>query len=244
MAAHFTAVPEDLLLSHRLIPLNCSASLNSAAVPRGDNRMCFARQGLASQARFMRQAPSASVHQGTKDSSNVSVVPKFSRPCMEEQRIPPCARPVRPATGRCELAALDPPPKFARPIVRVSREGQANLRTKMLRPRVAQGAGWSPKMDVAESESNYILTVEIPGVRSKDVRVEVSDQILRVLGIRSTQATYRVSGYPDDSILSFHKTEITRGPYEVVWPLPTNANRDRVSAEVLDGFLQIIVPKL
>ncbi|KAI4325165.1 hypothetical protein MLD38_030585 [Melastoma candidum] len=244
MASHFAAVPDDLHLSHRLIPLNCSASLNSVAVPRGDNRMCFARQGSASQARFMRQAPSSSVHQGSKDSSNAPAVPKFSRPCMAEQRISPSARPIRPATGRCDLTTLDPSPKFARPIDRVSREGQADLRTKMLRPRVVQGAGWSPKMDVAESGSNYVLTVEIPGVRSKDIRVEVSDQILRVLGIRSAQATYRVSGYPDDSILSFHKTEITRGPYEVVWPLPANANRDRVSAEAADGFLQIIVPKL
>jgi HSP20 family molecular chaperone IbpA len=38
------------------------------------------------------------------------------------------------------------------------------------------GIEWSPRMDVAESDRNYVMTVEIPGVNINDIRVEVDDQ--------------------------------------------------------------------
>ncbi|KAF7847030.1 hypothetical protein BT93_L3428 [Corymbia citriodora subsp. variegata] len=96
-------------------------------------------------------------------------------------------------------------------------------------------------MDVVESERNYVLTVEVPGVSSKDIRVEVSDQKLTVMGMRRA---WKVSAFSNESIMSYHKREITQGPYQITWPLPTNVNKDRVSAEFVEGFLQIIVPKL
>ena len=38
------------------------------------------------------------------------------------------------------------------------------------------GIEWSPRMDVAESGCNYVVTVEIPGVNRHDIRVEIDDQ--------------------------------------------------------------------
>jgi HSP20 family molecular chaperone IbpA len=38
------------------------------------------------------------------------------------------------------------------------------------------GIEWSPRMDVAESRRNYVMTVEIPGVNINDIRVEVDNQ--------------------------------------------------------------------
>lgn len=35
---------------------------------------------------------------------------------------------------------------------------------------------WSPRMDVAESGKRYVLTVEIPGVSAKDIKVEVNER--------------------------------------------------------------------
>lgn len=96
-------------------------------------------------------------------------------------------------------------------------------------------------MDVVESERNYVLTVEVPGVSSKDIRVEVSDQKLTVMGMRQA---WKVSGFSNEPIVSYHKREITQGPYQIAWPLPTNVNKDSVLAEFVEGFLQIIVPKL
>lgn len=38
------------------------------------------------------------------------------------------------------------------------------------------GLEWSPRMDVAESGRNYVMTVELPGVNTNDIRVEVDNQ--------------------------------------------------------------------
>ena len=35
---------------------------------------------------------------------------------------------------------------------------------------------WCPRMDVAESGRTYVITVEIPGVSVKDIRVEVDEK--------------------------------------------------------------------
>lgn len=38
------------------------------------------------------------------------------------------------------------------------------------------GCDWSPRTDVAETGANYVVTVELPGVRISDIRVEVDEQ--------------------------------------------------------------------
>lgn len=52
---------------------------------------------------------------------------------------------------------------------------------------------------------------------------------LIVSGNRSTQC--KVSSYLNGLVSAYHKKEIVQGPYRVFWPLPSNANKDRVSAE-------------
>ncbi|PPD94202.1 hypothetical protein GOBAR_DD08782 [Gossypium barbadense] len=95
------------------------------------------------------------------------------------------------------------------------------------------GTKWSPKMDVAESGHNYIMMVEVPGVSIGDIRVEVDDQNLTVRGKRSSHCWKLAADCSDGSISAYHKREISQGPYQVVWPLPANVNRDSVSAEFL-----------
>lgn len=38
------------------------------------------------------------------------------------------------------------------------------------------GNEWSPRIDIAESGRNYVMMVEIPGINTNDIRVEVDDQ--------------------------------------------------------------------
>lgn len=61
--------------------------------------------------------------------------------------------------------------------------------------------------------------------------IQLNDR-LAVRGIRSTQ-DWKVAGCSNGSISSYHKREISRGPYQVVWPLPAGVNKDSVSAEFL-----------
>ncbi|KAG5552077.1 hypothetical protein RHGRI_010236 [Rhododendron griersonianum] len=80
-----------------------------------------------------------------------------------------------------------------------------------------------------KSGRNYVLLVELPGVSIHDIRVEASDQSLTVMGKNSDQSGRAVRS--KDSVSRFHKREISHGPYQAVWPLRSNANKDDISAE-------------
>ncbi|XP_075671152.1 uncharacterized protein LOC142640779 [Castanea sativa] len=224
-------IEENCSSEQATIEEKCNSNLNSV-IQRCDNRMFFARQGSVSQANFMRQATTEEINpadsdlplkpSGYKGSYNDSEAPLFSRPVKKE---PDFANVAQPVVQGCMLTVPEPP-KFAGPGRRTS--GRIE---------------WSPRMDVAESGCNYVVTVEIPGVNRHNIRVEVDDQKLTVQGRRSTQY-WKASGFSNDSISAYHKQEILQGPYQVVWPLPANVNKDSVSAEFLDGFLQIIIPKI
>ncbi|KAL0002176.1 hypothetical protein SO802_015957 [Lithocarpus litseifolius] len=224
-------IEENCSSEQATIEENCNSSLNSV-IQRCDNRMFFARQGSVSQANFMRQATTEEINpaesdlplkpSGYKGSYNDSEAPLFSRPVKKE---PDFANVAQPVVQGCMLTVPEPP-KFAGP----GRSTSGRIE-------------WSPRMDVAELGCNYVVTVEIPGVNRHDIRVEVDDHKLTVQGRRSTQY-WKVSGFSNDSISAYHKQEILQGPYQVVWPLPANVNKDRVSAEFLDGFLQITIPKI
>ncbi|KAJ7960708.1 putative Small heat-shock protein [Quillaja saponaria] len=242
IAAHF-ASNDDIPATH-IIPLNCSSSLNSV-ISRRDNKMYFARQASDSLGHFMRQAlaeearstpsvPPKSYGSASEGSYNASEAPFFSRPAKVDSNVSM----AQSATYGSILTACEPP-KFARPS---TISGDKQFRSRKIYNSANRGIEWSPRMDVVESERKYLVTVEVPGVSTGDIRVEVDDQKLSVTGKRFTNS-WKVSG-SKDSLLTYHKREILHGPYEVLWPLPTNVNKDGVSAEFLDGFLKITVPKL
>lgn len=53
---------------------------------------------------------------------------------------------------------------------------------------------------------------------------------LIVKGSRSTEF-WRTASHSSKSVSAYHKREIIQGPYQIVWPLPSNVDKDNVSAE-------------
>ncbi|KAG0461474.1 hypothetical protein HPP92_021396 [Vanilla planifolia] len=111
-------------------------------------------------------------------------------------------------------------------------------------PTISDGFLWSPRIDVAESCSNYFVTVELPGANINGIRVEVDDKSLTVIGKRVMQWHGNTKHCSKHTKLIYHKKEILQGPYEVVWPLPKDVNKACISAEFVDGFLRIELPKV
>ncbi|KAI4308048.1 hypothetical protein L6164_031166 [Bauhinia variegata] len=238
IAAHFS--PSDDISATHLLPMNCSGSLNSV-LRRHDNRVYFARQASASLGFFMKQASEE------QDNATPYITPKSSS-AASECRQPCFAKPAGTESNFCNAMAQGSsfiaaePPEFARPSRQIQTGDQLPSEKKIQNSEVA-GIEWSPRIDVAESEGKFVITVEVPGLRITDIRVEVDDQKLSVKGRRST-SYQRVSDSPNASFSLYHKREIIfYRPYEVVWPLPTGVNKDAISAEFLDGFLHIRIPK-
>ncbi|XP_061370435.1 uncharacterized protein LOC133313120 [Gastrolobium bilobum] len=248
IAAHFA--PTDEISTTHLLPMNCSGSLNSV-LRRCDNKVYFARQTSASLGFFMRQTSveeggSASfiapkTHGAASERPSNAREPCFAKPARKESAFSNSVNQRMNQVQGCDFSKLEPP-AFARPSTQIGRGDQLHAEKKISYSEIG-GIEWSPRMDVVESESKYIITVEVPGVSISDIRVEVDDKKLSVKGRRST-SSLTVAGCPNASFSSYHKREILYGPYEVIWPLPAGVNKDRISAEFLDGFLQIIIPKV
>uniref|UniRef100_A0A7N0TJB6 SHSP domain-containing protein n=1 Tax=Kalanchoe fedtschenkoi TaxID=63787 RepID=A0A7N0TJB6_KALFE len=249
IASHLLAATHDDFSLPNLLRISCSSSsaVNFAS-PRGDNRMYFARQGSNSQAFFMRQV---SPQQDTLPEPDVTIAPPkglavtalnrlmYSRVATLQTKYP-SAEEVQPLPRVCSLSGPDRP-KFARPHSIVQEQDLASEEQVNIQKPV--GTQWSPKMDVVETQCNYVVTAEVPGIGIDDIRVEVNNQNLVVMGKRATQ-WWKIASCSSDSLPRYHKKSISQGSYQVQWPLPADANRDNVSAQFVNGILQITIPKL
>uniref|UniRef100_A0A1J3J4E4 Small heat shock protein C4 n=1 Tax=Noccaea caerulescens TaxID=107243 RepID=A0A1J3J4E4_NOCCA len=218
------------------MPQSGGISLNNSVIRRCDNRLYFARQASSAQGFFMRQQGSIdemTIPQDTASTKTSGFVSSSEQPLL----------------SRPEYA----PPQFskaAKQDLAFSSDSLNQLKENLKRPYKPDlpklgdsGTIWSPRSNVAEYEHNYVVAIELPGASINDIRVEVDNINLNVTG-RRTAICQKVDEGTKDSIFEYHKQEIVQGPFKVSWPLPTNVNKDNVSAEFMDGLLRIVIPKL
>ena len=99
----------------------------------------------------------------------------------------------------------------------------------------AQSEAWSPVVDIEETELNYLIRAERPGLSKKNVKVVVEDVVLTLSGERDLER--KVEGK------TFHHIERSHGTFTRSFTLPENAEAESVSANYKDGLLAIRVAK-
>jgi HSP20 family protein len=92
---------------------------------------------------------------------------------------------------------------------------------------------WNPPTDVYETEVNYVIKVEVAGMRDEDFDVAFENNILMISGYRSDLNERR----------AYHQMEIRFGRFEIAVQTPATLNMEKATAEYKDGFLIIVLPK-
>jgi HSP20 family protein len=92
---------------------------------------------------------------------------------------------------------------------------------------------WSPPTDVYETEQQFVVRVEIAGMRDDNFEVAVENNVLRIAGQRPDHNERR----------AYHQMEIWFGSFEIAVELPVPVDVERSQAEYKDGFLMITLPK-
>lgn len=92
---------------------------------------------------------------------------------------------------------------------------------------------WAPPADLFETDTAYIVRVEVAGMRDQEILVTLDGDLLAVSGTRADT--------PERG--AFHQMEIRFGEFTVSVVLPGPANEDAASATYDDGFLLITLPK-
>lgn len=99
---------------------------------------------------------------------------------------------------------------------------------------VWRGSRLGPPTDVIELADKLLIVIEIAGMRAGDFNVVLLEQRLIVTGTRERPALQNAA---------YHQVEIGYGEFRVEVALPWQVERERVSANYRDGFLQIELPR-
>jgi HSP20 family protein len=92
--------------------------------------------------------------------------------------------------------------------------------------------GFTPMLDVRETEEEYLVLVDVPGVKPDDVTIEVSDHVLSISGSRAPVET-------GEAQLS----ERPHGSFVRTLTLPQGVDDEKIAANYSDGVLELHVPK-
>lgn len=92
--------------------------------------------------------------------------------------------------------------------------------------------GFTPPLDVRETDDEYLVMVDVPGVKSEDVSIELNEQVLTVSGSRVPVET-------GESQLA----ERPYGSFVRTLTLPKGVDGDKIVANYVDGVLELHIPK-
>jgi len=92
-----------------------------------------------------------------------------------------------------------------------------------------------PAFDISETEKEYVISGEIPGIEPKDLEVTLNDGILTVKGEKKQESEEEEENY--------HRVERHYGSFQRSFRLPENIKRDDLDATYKDGILKLTLPK-
>ncbi len=93
----------------------------------------------------------------------------------------------------------------------------------------------SPAFDISETEKEYVITGEIPGIDVKELDVTLLDSILTVKGEKKHEKEEKDEDY--------HRVERHYGSFERSFRIPEKVKADKLEATYKDGILKIFLPK-
>jgi len=116
------------------------------------------------------------------------------------------------------------------------KELQAKQKTEVSSPaeQTTSGAVFSPAVDIFETEKDIQLLADLPGVKSKDLKIDLSDNILTLSG---EVAPFEGSDENDVFI------EYEIGKYYRQFTLSEEIDQGKIEAELKDGVLRLNLPK-
>ncbi len=103
--------------------------------------------------------------------------------------------------------------------------------------RYSTSKGWSPPVNVYESETQYSLVVDLAGVSIEDV-LRVEKGMLVIAGTRETPGLEQLEGS-----VRVHHMEIDHGLFQRKLEIPGDVDTDRIEASYRMGLLWIRMPK-
>lgn len=95
--------------------------------------------------------------------------------------------------------------------------------------------GWSPKVDIYESENEIILEAELPGMDREDFEVSIENNVITLKGKREFEKKEEGDNY--------HRVERSYGTFTRSFSLPRTVSAEQTKADFRNGVLTVTLPK-
>jgi HSP20 family protein len=121
---------------------------------------------------------------------------------------------------------------------------QANKMMEQLQKGFFYAAeGWTPNVNLYETAASYLVCVDLAGVEKEKIDVEVADHRLRLKGARAVPTFWDQNADPHEKV-RVHLMEIDHGAFTREVEIPTNSDRQNITATYRNGLLWIEIPKV
>jgi HSP20 family protein len=95
--------------------------------------------------------------------------------------------------------------------------------------------GWSPALDLHEDKDNFVVKVEVPGMKKEDIDVTLQEGALSISGERKSEEKF------EDA--EVYRSERFVGRFQRTISLPAPVAADKIKAQYKDGVLTVTLPK-
>jgi HSP20 family protein len=94
---------------------------------------------------------------------------------------------------------------------------------------------WLPPMDLVETDDDFVLRADLPGLAENDVNIELEDNVLTISGERKAEHEEKQEGY--------YRVERASGSFSRSLTLPEGVNPEAIKASFDKGVLEVRIPK-
>ncbi len=96
-------------------------------------------------------------------------------------------------------------------------------------------ADWAPAVDVVETDTEFQILAELPGLEKEDVKLSVEDGVLAISGRREP--------IKEEKGTRIHRLERASGSFLRSFSVPDSVDETRVKANYRNGVLTVHLPK-
>jgi|GEM_PF-182346 len=92
-----------------------------------------------------------------------------------------------------------------------------------------------PPTDLKENDKGYVLCTEVPGLTRGDIEIQIQGDTLMISGKKAE--------INEDLAANYRLSERRFGHFDRSFPIPPDVTRERITAQVRDGVLNVNLPK-
>ena len=106
-------------------------------------------------------------------------------------------------------------------------------------PVMAQTITTAPAVNVKEDNKQYVMEVAVPGLKKEQVNMSIDKDGYLTLSIENKNEQK-----DENKKEHYLRREFSYTSYRQSYALPDNVNADKIEANVADGVLKVVLPKV